>query len=89
MPEFEEIADINEGSESDLQSMLDDDLRSISGFYTADSDDTHDNEVSKSVNIFQDDHASAERLSLPDHMDHICEEVRSLHSRLRDIESSI
>ncbi|GKG42287.1 hypothetical protein Tco_0476585, partial [Tanacetum coccineum] len=28
-------------------------------------------------------------LSLPDHMDHICEEVSSLHSRLKDMESSI
>ncbi|GJW24637.1 hypothetical protein Tco_0038448 [Tanacetum coccineum] len=35
------------------------------------------------------DNASAERLSLPDHMDHICEEVSSFHSKLGDIESSI
>ncbi|GKG44445.1 hypothetical protein Tco_0485883, partial [Tanacetum coccineum] len=58
-------------------------------FHTTDSDDTHENEVSKSDHIFQDDNASAERLSLPDHMDHICEEVSSLHSKLGDIESSI
>nr|GEX16025.1 retrovirus-related Pol polyprotein from transposon TNT 1-94 [Tanacetum cinerariifolium] len=80
-------ADIHEGS--DLQSMPDDDLRSVLGFHTADSDDTHKNEVSKSDHIFQDDNASAERLSLQDHMDHICEEVSSLHSRLGDMESSI
>nr|GEU86583.1 retrovirus-related Pol polyprotein from transposon TNT 1-94 [Tanacetum cinerariifolium] len=33
--------------------------------------------------------ASAERLSLPDHLDHICEEVRSLHLKLRTMESYI
>nr|GEV05095.1 hypothetical protein [Tanacetum cinerariifolium] len=37
----------------------------------------------------ENDHASAERLSLPDHMDHICEEVSTLHSRLGDMESLI
>nr|GEU98858.1 retrovirus-related Pol polyprotein from transposon TNT 1-94 [Tanacetum cinerariifolium] len=30
-----------------------------------------------------------DELSLPNHMDHICEEVNSLHSRLADLESSI
>ncbi|GJZ23008.1 hypothetical protein Tco_0560467 [Tanacetum coccineum] len=89
MHDSEETADIHEDSDSDLQSMPDDDLRSVSGFDTADSDDTHENEVSKSDHIFQDDNASAERLSLPDHMDHICEEVSSLHSKLGDMESSI
>nr|GEU57553.1 retrovirus-related Pol polyprotein from transposon TNT 1-94 [Tanacetum cinerariifolium] len=43
----------------------------FSGFHIADSDDTHKNKVSKSDHIFQDDNAFAERLSLPDHMDHI------------------
>nr|GEU55429.1 retrovirus-related Pol polyprotein from transposon TNT 1-94 [Tanacetum cinerariifolium] len=76
------------GSDSDLQSMIDDDLRSVSRFHTADSDDTHKNEVSKSDHILHDN-AFAKRLSLPDHMDHICEEVSSLHSRLGDMESSI
>ncbi|GKA40989.1 hypothetical protein Tco_0733582 [Tanacetum coccineum] len=47
------------------------------------------NDVSHSDHIFQDDNASAERLSLPNHMDHICEEVSSLHSKLGDMESSI
>ncbi|GKG45153.1 hypothetical protein Tco_0495231, partial [Tanacetum coccineum] len=60
-------------------SMPDDDLRSVSGFHTADSDDTHKNEVSQSDHIFQDDHASVKCLSLPDHMDHICKEVSYLH----------
>ncbi|GJS96980.1 hypothetical protein Tco_0803948 [Tanacetum coccineum] len=69
--------------------MPDDDLRSISGFDYADSDDTHKNEVSKSDHIFQDDNASAEHLSLLDHMDHICEEIISLYLKLRDMESSI
>ncbi|GJY22077.1 hypothetical protein Tco_0394643 [Tanacetum coccineum] len=77
------------GSDSDLQSMPDDELRSVSGFETAESDGLLDNEVSTSNHIVQDDNASAERLSLPDHMDHICEEVSSFHSKLGDIESSI
>ncbi|GJT83629.1 hypothetical protein Tco_1057971 [Tanacetum coccineum] len=58
-------------------------------FNTEDSDDTQENDVSKSDTILQDDHASAERLSLPDHMDHICEEVTSLYIRIGDMESSI
>ncbi|GKE13598.1 hypothetical protein Tco_1417149, partial [Tanacetum coccineum] len=58
-------------------------------FHTTDSDDTHENEMSKSDHIFQDDNAFAERLSLPDHMDYICKEVSSLHSKLGDMESSI
>ncbi|GKC57975.1 hypothetical protein Tco_1085573 [Tanacetum coccineum] len=86
MHDSKEIADFHEGSDSDLQSMPDDDMRSVSGFHTTDFEE---NAVSNSDNIFQDDHASAERLSLPDHMDHICEEVSSLHSRLGDMESSI
>ncbi|GKE12556.1 hypothetical protein Tco_1416107 [Tanacetum coccineum] len=89
MHESEEIANIHEDSDSDLLSMPDDDLRSVSGFDNADSDDTHKNEVPKSDHIFQDDNASAERLSLPDHMDHIREEVSSLHSKLGDMESFI
>ncbi|GKD65937.1 hypothetical protein Tco_1308045, partial [Tanacetum coccineum] len=89
MHDSEETSNIHEGFDSDLQSMPNDDLRSVSGFHTADSDDTHENEVSKSDHILQDDNAFAERLSLPDHMDHICEEVISLHSILGDMESSI
>ncbi|GJU48183.1 hypothetical protein Tco_1217738, partial [Tanacetum coccineum] len=58
-------------------------------FEAADSDDTYENEVSKSDNILQDDNAFVERLSLPDHMDHICDEVSSLHSKLGDMKSSI
>ncbi|GJV39935.1 hypothetical protein Tco_1418375 [Tanacetum coccineum] len=38
------------------------------------SDDAQEYDVSKSDNILQDDHASAEHLILLDHMDHICEE---------------
>ncbi|GJS59218.1 hypothetical protein Tco_0654002 [Tanacetum coccineum] len=89
MHNSEEIADIHEDSDSDLQSMPDDDLRSVLGFDTADSDDTHENEVSKSDHIFQDDNAFTERLGLPDHMDHIWEEFSSLHSKLGDMESFI
>nr|GEV95989.1 hypothetical protein [Tanacetum cinerariifolium] len=91
MHDSEETTDIHEGSysDSDLQLMPDDDMRFVSGFHTADSDDTHKNKVSKSDLIFQGDNSFAERLSIQDHMDHICEEVRSLHSRLGYLESSI
>ncbi|GKB53081.1 hypothetical protein Tco_0903834 [Tanacetum coccineum] len=75
-------------SDSNLQSMLDDDLRSVFGFEAADSDDTHDNRVSHSAHTSQDDIAFAERLSIPDHIDHICKEVSYLHSRLGNMESS-
>ncbi|GJV42517.1 hypothetical protein Tco_1420957 [Tanacetum coccineum] len=77
------------GSYSDLQSMPNDELRSVSGFETVESDNFPDNEVSTSNHIVQDDYASTECISLPDHMDHICEEVSSLHSKLGDFESSI
>ncbi|GKA51578.1 hypothetical protein Tco_0744774 [Tanacetum coccineum] len=52
MHDSKETANIHEGSDSYLQSMPDDDLRSVSGFHTDDSDDTHKNEVSKSDHIF-------------------------------------
>ncbi|GJU18760.1 hypothetical protein Tco_1146726 [Tanacetum coccineum] len=84
-----ESADIQDNFDSDLQLMPDDELRSILEFEITDYDDFHNNEVSTSDHIVQDDYAFAERLSLPDHMDHICEEVSSLHSRLEDLESSI
>ncbi|GJW30222.1 hypothetical protein Tco_0047097 [Tanacetum coccineum] len=64
MHDSKEIVDSHKGSDSDLQSMPDDNLRSVSGFYATDSEE---NVVSKSDNIVQDDHVSAERLSLPDH----------------------
>nr|GEU37130.1 hypothetical protein [Tanacetum cinerariifolium] len=89
MNNYEESASIQENSDSDLQSMPNDDLRSVSGFESADSKDTHDNEVSHSVYTSKDNSAFAKRLSLPDHIDHICEEVISLHSRLGDMETFI
>ncbi|GKD02467.1 hypothetical protein Tco_1177441 [Tanacetum coccineum] len=66
MNDYEESAGIQEDSDSDLQSMPDDDLRSVSGFKAADSDDTHDNEVSHSAHTLQDDIASAKRLIFDD-----------------------
>ncbi|GKA97273.1 hypothetical protein Tco_0825167 [Tanacetum coccineum] len=75
--------------DSDYESMPEDNLRSVSGFKATDSDNTQGNDVSHSDHIFQNDNASAECLSLPDHMDHICKEVSSLHSKLGDMESSI
>nr|GEW76043.1 hypothetical protein [Tanacetum cinerariifolium] len=71
------------------ESMPKDDLRSVSGFEDTDSDDTQGNDVSHSDYTFSDHNAFAERLSLPDHLDHICKEVSSLHSKLRTMESSI
>ncbi|GKG27423.1 hypothetical protein Tco_0403126, partial [Tanacetum coccineum] len=58
-------------------------------FEDADFDDTHDNEVSHSAHTSQDDIASARRLIIPDHLDHICKEVSYLYSRLRNMKSSI
>ncbi|GJS41482.1 hypothetical protein Tco_0566525 [Tanacetum coccineum] len=75
MHDSKETIDIHEGSDSNLQSMPDDELGSVSEFDTAAFNDTYENEVSKSDHIFQDDNVSAERLSLPDHMDHIYEEL--------------
>ncbi|GKD47747.1 hypothetical protein Tco_1276723 [Tanacetum coccineum] len=89
MNDYEESASIQEDSDSDLQSMPDDDLRSVSGFEAADSDDTHDNEVSYFGHTSQDDIAFAELLSIPDHLDHICEEVNYLHSRLGNMEFDV
>nr|GFA56776.1 hypothetical protein [Tanacetum cinerariifolium] len=69
------------------KSMPKDDLRSVSGFEGADSDNTQGNDVSHSDHTFPDCNAFAERLSLPEHLDHICEEVSSLHSKLGIMES--
>nr|GEY13594.1 retrovirus-related Pol polyprotein from transposon TNT 1-94 [Tanacetum cinerariifolium] len=74
---------------ADYESMPEDDLRSVSGFEDADSDDLQGNVVSHFDHTFPDHNTSAKRLSLPDHMDHICEEVSSLHSKLDIMESSI
>nr|GEX28057.1 hypothetical protein [Tanacetum cinerariifolium] len=74
---------------ADYESILEDDLRSVLGFETADFDDTQRNYVSRSDHTFPYHNASAKRLSLPGHLDHICEEVRSLHSNLGTMNSSI
>ncbi|GJV95025.1 hypothetical protein Tco_1546602 [Tanacetum coccineum] len=89
MNNYEVLADIHDKSDSDLHSMPDNELRTVLEFETIDSDDFHDNDVSTSDYVVQNDYASAERLSLPDHMDHICKEVSFLHSRLEDLEFSI
>nr|GEW90362.1 hypothetical protein [Tanacetum cinerariifolium] len=74
---------------ADYESMPEDDLRSVSGFEGVDSDDTQGNDVSHFDHTFPDHNASAERLSLLEHLDHICEEVSPLHSKLGNMESSI
>nr|GEV26485.1 retrovirus-related Pol polyprotein from transposon TNT 1-94 [Tanacetum cinerariifolium] len=78
---LDEIMHDSNGS-SDYESMLEDDLRSISGFEYVDSEDTQGNDVSHCDHTFPNHNASAEHLSLPDLLDHICEEVSSLHSKL-------
>nr|GEX53057.1 hypothetical protein [Tanacetum cinerariifolium] len=65
------------------------DTKSVSGFEGVDSDNTQGNDVSHSDHTFPDQNAFAKRLSLPDHLDHICEEVSSLHSKLGTMESFI
>nr|GEV29369.1 hypothetical protein [Tanacetum cinerariifolium] len=77
MNDYKVSADIQDNSDSDLHSMPDDELRPVLEFKTANSDDFHDNDVSTSDYIVKDDYALAERLSLPDHMDHICEKPLS------------
>nr|GFA37795.1 hypothetical protein [Tanacetum cinerariifolium] len=49
---------------TDYESMPKDDLRSVSGFETADSDDTQGNDVCHSDHTFPNHNASAERLNL-------------------------
>nr|GEV19918.1 hypothetical protein [Tanacetum cinerariifolium] len=74
---------------ADYESMREDDLRSVSGFKDADFDNTQGNDVSHSDHTFLDHNAFAERLSLPDHLDHIYEEVSFLHLKLGTMESYI
>ncbi|GJU26386.1 hypothetical protein Tco_1165007 [Tanacetum coccineum] len=80
---------VNLNSDSELSSMPDDDLHSVSEFETVESDEENAHEVTHSEHNSQDENAFAEHLSIPDHLDHICEEVSSFHSRLGDMESSI
>nr|GEU70918.1 hypothetical protein [Tanacetum cinerariifolium] len=87
MHEYDESVDVQ--GNSDYESMLEDDMRFVIEVKVVDSDNEQGNDMSHSDHIFQDDNAFAERLSLPDHMDHICEEVSSLHSKHGDMESSI
>nr|GEW91708.1 hypothetical protein [Tanacetum cinerariifolium] len=92
IPTIERLLDeiMHDSDESaDYESMHEDDLRSVLGFEAADSDDTQENDVSHSDHTFPDHNASTGSLSHPDHLDHICEEVSSLHSKLGTMESSI
>ncbi|GKC66624.1 hypothetical protein Tco_1099222 [Tanacetum coccineum] len=74
---------------SHLSKVQDQTMNDYEELAAADSDDTHENEVSHSAHTSQGDIASAKRLSILDHLDHICEEVSYLHSRLGNMESSI
>nr|GEW88203.1 hypothetical protein [Tanacetum cinerariifolium] len=55
---------IQDNSNFDLHSMPDDELKSILEFKTTDSNNFHDNDVSTSNHIVQDDYAFAKRLTL-------------------------
>nr|GEZ63429.1 hypothetical protein [Tanacetum cinerariifolium] len=80
---------VQETSKTDYELMPEDDMRFVSGFEGADSDDTQGNAVSYFDHTFPYHNASAECLGLPEHLDHICEEVTSLHLKLGTMESSI
>nr|GEW12434.1 hypothetical protein [Tanacetum cinerariifolium] len=86
MNDYEVSADIQENS--DLHSMPDDELRFVLEFKTVDSDDFHDNDVSTSDHIVQDDCAFAKLLSLPNHMDHISLVTNALKEQLPEILSA-
>nr|GEV11829.1 hypothetical protein [Tanacetum cinerariifolium] len=83
-------------SSSRLSSMPDDDLHSTSPFDTLKSGDEDDNtDMVGSQHISNEGttdtflHASAEFDSLSRHLDNVYEEVRNLHSKIADMESSI
>nr|GEX08865.1 hypothetical protein [Tanacetum cinerariifolium] len=65
MHDSEEIADIHKGSESDLQSMPDDDLGFVLGFYTTDSENSHENKdmvsLLEAVEVFKNANAEGEK----------------------------
>ncbi|GJZ52597.1 hypothetical protein Tco_0607112 [Tanacetum coccineum] len=72
MHDFEETAYIQE--DSNYESMPEDDLRSVLELEAADSNNKEGNDVSHSDHTFPEHNAFTERLSLSDHLDHICEE---------------
>nr|GEV87301.1 hypothetical protein [Tanacetum cinerariifolium] len=81
---------------SKLSSMPDDDLHSTSPFDTIKSGDEDDNtNMASSEHISNEGtadtflHASAKFHSLLGHLDHVCEEVSNLYSKIVDMESSI
>ncbi|GJT67576.1 hypothetical protein Tco_1019056 [Tanacetum coccineum] len=82
-------------SSSELSSIPNDDLHSMSAFDTVKSGDDADVDMADSEHISKEGttdtflNASAEFHSLSGHMDHVCEEVSNLHSRIADMESSI
>ncbi|GJW17669.1 retrovirus-related pol polyprotein from transposon TNT 1-94 [Tanacetum coccineum] len=88
---FDTASEIN----SELSSILNDDLHSMSAFDTVKSRDDADVDMADSEHISKEGttdtflNASAEFHSLSGHLDHVCEEVSNLHSRIADMESSI
>ncbi|GKE08733.1 hypothetical protein Tco_1412284 [Tanacetum coccineum] len=82
-------------SSSELSSMPDDNLHSMSAFDTVKSRDDVDVDMADSEHISKEGmadtflNAFAEFHSLSGHLDHVREEVSNLHSRIADMESSI
>nr|GEW21356.1 hypothetical protein [Tanacetum cinerariifolium] len=89
IPKLQDHIMHDSGESANYESIPEDDLRYVLGFEATDSDDTQSNDVSHLDHTFLNHNASDERLSLPYHLDHICEEASSLHSKLRTMESSI
>ncbi|GJS35680.1 retrovirus-related pol polyprotein from transposon TNT 1-94 [Tanacetum coccineum] len=80
-------------SSSKLSSMPDDDLHYVSAFDTVKSGD--DEDMADSEHIVKEGttdtflNASTKYHNLSGHLDHVCEEVSNLHSKIVDMESSI
>ncbi|GKB30930.1 hypothetical protein Tco_0870331 [Tanacetum coccineum] len=81
-------------SSSKLSSMPDDDLHSMSAFDTIKFGDDTDDDMADSKHISKEDtidpfqNASTKFHSLSCHLDHVCEEVSNLHSKIADMPSS-
>ncbi|GJV44519.1 hypothetical protein Tco_1429055 [Tanacetum coccineum] len=82
-------------SSSELSSMSDDDLHSMSAFDTVKSGDDAYVDMPDSEHISKEGMADtflndfAEFHSLSRHLDHVCKEVSNLHSKITDMEPSI
>ncbi|GJQ97421.1 hypothetical protein Tco_0008560 [Tanacetum coccineum] len=82
-------------SSSELSSMPDDDLHYVSAFDNVKSGDDEDDDMADSKHIVKKGtsntflNTSTEYHNLSGHLDHVCEEVSNLHSKIVDMESLI